>query len=136
MKTLLKILLFVSTLCILLIGSHSAMAGVSAKEAEKLDDLLAQTDFFSRLKLLRKWGILDNKTVETLNQAKQVRNGFAHVWGIDEVLYKEKPIEQNFETFKKDTEEIWGKLVEVYSVEQKKYNIDEIFGRIRKQNKK
>jgi len=40
MKTLLKILLFVSTLCILLIGSHSAMAGVSAKEAEKLKTTL------------------------------------------------------------------------------------------------
>ena len=112
------------------------LLGANEEGAEKLDDLLAQADFFSRLKLLRKWKSLNNKTVEMLNQAKQVRNGFAHAWGIEEVLYKEKPIEENFETFKKDMEEIWRALVEVYSVEQKKYDIDEIFEKIRRQNKK
>ena len=40
MKTLIKSLLFISTFCVLLIGTHAAMAGVSAKEAEKLKTTL------------------------------------------------------------------------------------------------
>ncbi len=112
------------------------LLGANAKEAEKLDDLLAYVDFFSRLRILGKWGILDNKTVEMLNQAKQVRNGFAHAWGVEEVLYKEKPIGQNFEVFKKDMEQIWKELVGAYSVEQKRYDIPGIFQRIREYNEK
>ncbi|MCP4647662.1 MAG: hypothetical protein GY852_08000 [bacterium] len=109
--------------------------GANSDGAEKLDDLLAQVDFFSRLRVLRKWGVLENKTVEMVNQTKQVRNGFAHAWGTEEVSYKEKPIGGNFEVFKKDMEEIWKALVDVYSVEQKKYDVSEIFGRIRGENK-
>ncbi len=112
------------------------LLGANARDSEKLDDLLAYVDFFGRLKLLKKWGILDNGTVEMLNQTKQVRNGFAHAWGVEEILYKEKPIGKNFETFKKDMEKIWDALVEVYSKEQKKYDVDEIFENIRKYNKK
>ena len=111
------------------------MLGANSEEAEKLDDVLAYVDFFSRLRLLRKWGVLENKTVEMVNQTKQVRNGFAHAWGTEEVLYKEKPIEENFENFKKDMEEIWGSLVGIYSVEQKKYDVPGIFNRIREENK-
>jgi hypothetical protein len=111
------------------------MLGANSEEAEKLDDVLAYVDFFSRLKLLRKWGVLENKTVEMVNQTKQVRNGFAHAWGTEEVLYKEKPIEENFGVFKKDMEEIWKALVDVYSLEQKKYDVPGIFNRIREENR-
>jgi len=40
MKTLIKSLLFIGILCALLVGSHAAMAGVSAEEAEKLKTTL------------------------------------------------------------------------------------------------
>lgn len=109
--------------------------GPNSREAGKLDDLLGHVDLFSRLRMLRKWGVLDNNTVEMLNQAKQVRNGFAHAWGNEEVLYKEKPIEENFVGFTRDMEEIWKALVDVYSVEQKKYDVAAIFRRIREENK-
>lgn len=108
--------------------------GANSEEAGKLDGVLGYVDFFGRLRLLRKWGVLSNNTVEMLNQAKQVRNGFAHAWGTEEVLYKEKPIKENFGEFKKDMEEIWKGLVEVYSVEQKKYDVSGIFRRIREEN--
>ena len=110
------------------------LLGANNQESAKLDDALAYVDFFSRLRLLKKWGILDNSTVEMLNQTKQVRNGFAHAWGVEEILYKEKPIEKNFQAFTLDMEKIWEALVEVYMVEQKKYDIDSIFDKIRKEN--
>ena len=109
--------------------------GANSEEAEKLEDVLAYVDFFSRLRLLKRWGVLENKTVEMVNQTKQVRNGFAHAWGTEEVMYKEKPIEENFGRFKQDMEEIWKALVDVYSVEQKKYDVQGIFRRIREENK-
>ncbi|MBD3397874.1 hypothetical protein GF412_01855 [Candidatus Micrarchaeota archaeon] len=111
------------------------LLGANSAEAGKLDDLLGNVDFFSRLKMLRKWGALDNKTVEMVNQTRQVRNGFAHAWGTAEVRYKEKPIEENFGKFKQDMEEIWKALVDVYSIEQKKYDVSGIFRRIREENK-
>jgi hypothetical protein len=109
--------------------------GPNSAKAEKLDDVLGHVDFFSRLRMLRRWGLLENKTVEMLNQAKQVRNGFAHAWGTEEVFYKEKPVEENFGEFKRDMEEAWKALIGVYSVEQKKYDVAAIFRRIREENR-
>lgn len=111
------------------------MLGAGSAEAYRMDDVLAQIDFFGRLRLLRKWGVLDGRLVESLNQAKQVRNGFAHSWGVEEVLYKEKPVEENFGAFKKDMKEAWGGLVEVYKEKQKKYDVRKIFGEIREYNR-
>ena len=110
--------------------------GANSKNAEMMDDLLSGIDLFGRVKLLRKWGMLENKHAEMLNQARQVRNGFAHAWGVEEVLYKEKPIEKNFHLFKKDMEGIWEALVAAYSLEQKKYDVSGIFREIQEYNEK
>lgn len=110
--------------------------GPNSENAEKMDDILSGLDLFGRVKLLKRWGMLDNKHAEMLNQARQARNGFAHAWGTEEVLYKEKPIEKTFPQFKKDMEEIWEALVAAYSLEQKKYDISGIFEEIRKHNEK
>jgi len=111
------------------------LLGANSKEADKLDEVLIQIDLFSRLKLLKKWKILNNKTVEKINQTKQVRNSFAHAWGVEDVKYKNKPIKENFEEFKKDMLEIWEDLERIYSIEQKKYDINEIFKLMRKEDK-
>lgn len=112
------------------------LLGPNSEKSEMLDEILERSDFFSRIKILEKFGIIDHSLVNALNETRQVRNGFAHSWEIHEVYYKEKPIESNFPLFKGDMEKIWAGLVAVYSKEQKKYDVDRIFEEIREFNRK
>lgn len=98
-----------------------------------LDELLVNTDLFSRIKLLEKWGIIDKKLSELLMQTKGVRNGLAHAWSESEVQYKGEKLETNFSVFKKDFETIWHTLSGTYATEQERI-LPNVIERIKKLN--
>ena len=62
--------------------------GANSDKGKNLDDILENVDLFSRIRLLNKWGIIDKSVNGKLMHVKQVRNGFAHAWGKEEVRYK------------------------------------------------
>lgn len=57
---------------------------------------------------------------------KQVRNGLAHEWLIEEVLFRNKPLKHNFEEFKRYLSESWMTLLNRYQEVQKVVDIDAI----------
>ncbi|TKJ44966.1 hypothetical protein CEE35_05790 [Candidatus Aerophobetes bacterium Ae_b3b] len=108
------------------------LLGPSHKKGQILDDILQYVDFFSRVRFLKEWDIIDNHLSNLLYQTKQVRNGFAHSWSEDEIKYKGKLIKNNFSDFKQDLEEAWRRLVEIYKKEQEKIDIDKFIDSILK----
>jgi hypothetical protein len=111
------------------------MLGSRSEKALMLDHILEHVDFFSRIKLLNKWNIIDKKMMSLFMETKQVRNGLAHKWHINEVKYKDKKFKKNFQTFKNDIEEIWKELIEIYKSEQDKIDVNSILKEIELINK-
>ena len=108
--------------------------GPNSPKGLLLDDILENVDFFSRIRILNKWNVIDNALLGLLLQTKQVRNGFAHAWDESEVMYKAKPIRKMFAQFKKDMEQIWKKLLEIYKIEQAKIDIESIIRQLKEEN--
>lgn len=101
---------------------QAKLLGLFSPNAPLLEDVLEYVDFFSRIKLIQEWAIIDKKTdkelVSIIMELKQVRNGLAHKWKESEVNYKGEKLTQNFEYFKQDLEKVWIGLVTVYMKEQ------------------
>ena len=100
-----------------------------------LDKLLEKTDLFNRISILKEMNIIDQKTYEKILKIKNVRNGFAHLWGNNEVKYGKTPLKACFSEFKNDAEEVWNFLEKIYKEEQNKIDFDEIFKEIESFNK-
>ncbi|MBN2454050.1 hypothetical protein JXB11_00740 [Candidatus Woesearchaeota archaeon] len=112
------------------------LLGFYSKKTHLLDALLDSTDFYSKIRVLRKWKLINGKLEGKIIAAKEVRNGFAHNWDKYEVVYKEKLITHNFAEFKKDMEEIFDELLVCYNKEQKKLDMDKIIKKIKDFDKK
>lgn len=106
--------------------------GLNSDKNFMLDDILEYVDFFSRVKILRQWNIIDGTLSDLLMQTKQVRNGFAHAWDASEVSYKGYLITASFAEFKKDMEQIWKQLVTIYNDEFQKIDKQKIIDEISK----
>lgn len=91
-----------------------------------LDDILEKIDLFSRLNLMKEWGVIDETQYGHLMALKQVRNGLAHEWLIEEVMFRNKPLRDNFEEFKRYLGESWMMLLSRYQEVQKIVDIDAI----------
>ena len=103
-----------------------------------LDAILENVDFFSRIKLLFDWNIIDKETEEYLMKTKQVRNGLAHKWSESEVNYNGKPIKLtllqagrpydggSFNEFKNDMKIILASLWRAYKTEQKNLDLPKL----------
>jgi len=91
--------------------------------------LLDYIDFFTKIKLLNKWKLINNKEKNAIIELVQVRNGFAHSFMENGIFYKGINIHKNFKEFKKDLSEVWIYLSEEY----KKYqpNIDELINSLK-----
>ncbi len=105
---------------------------VNSDDGYMLDDLLENVDLFTRVKLLNKWKIIDNRLKELIIQTKQVRNGFAHAWDKAEVYYKGKQIQTNLSQFRNDMHKILDKLIDIYMKEQEKIDVEAIIENIKK----
>jgi len=79
-----------------------------------LEDLLVNVDLFSRIRLLFDWTLIDQNTKELLLQLKNPRNQLAHSFGVDEVKYKNKNLELNFNEFKQDLSDALKQLYNLY----------------------
>lgn len=101
--------------------------GFLSKRVFLIDEILQNVEFFSRIRILQKWGILDNSETNNIIQLKQVRNGFAHKWSASDIMYKGKSLEDkaNFEIFRKDLINVWNMIIEKYILEEEK-NIEYI----------
>ena len=69
----------------------------------------------------------DNKLKQKLLDLNKVRNSFAHSWITAEIEYNGKSIDTCFDKFKDNLLETWNLLKGVYSIEQDKIKLDEIF---------
>lgn len=104
------------------------LLGPSAGEKRiMLDDVLENVNFFSRIKLLRKWNIIDKRLHKLLMKIKSVRNGLAHVWDIKEINYEKVSLENNFHKFKEDITLVWANLIDSYKKEQEKIDLKPIY---------
>lgn len=80
------------------------------------EDLTEKISLAQKLQLLRKWGLISQKTLGKLHKLKNVRNVLAHSWHIKNAVYgKDKTLKNNFPQFQEDIKEIWKKLVNVYN---------------------
>ena len=95
-----------------------------------IGDILEYVDFFNRVSLLRKWGIIDNSLFDSFIQVKQVRNGLAHAWDENEIDFRGSPLRINFNNFKTEMEKVWERMIDVYNIEFKKINIDKLINQI------
>jgi hypothetical protein len=96
-----------------------------------LDDILDNIDLFSRVKILNKWKLINSKLKNLLTQTKQVRNGFAHVWEKEEILYDGKKIKENFPKFKEDISNVCVQLLETYKLLQDKIDFEALINKIK-----
>jgi len=110
------------------------MLGPNSDKGYILDKILENIDFFSRIRLLNDFGIIDSSLLNKLMQTKQVRNGFAHAWDEKEVIYKGDLIKARFSEFKQDLETIWKNLLDLYKNEQEKIDIRRIINQLNELN--
>lgn len=96
-----------------------------------LDDVLDNIDLSSRVKILNKWQLINNNLKELLMQTRKIRNGFAHVWDIDDIDYHKKKIKENFPKFKEDISNICSKLLDIYKSLQDKIDFETLINRIK-----
>lgn len=95
--------------------NQSLISSLSPPDATKLERVLDQVDLFSKIRLLREWDLIDGKTSDLLIKLKEVRNGFAHNWEVEKVLYRGKPITENFAPFKTDASKAFDALIDLYN---------------------
>lgn len=105
---------------------HLLVIDYSEFKRGMFNDVLENVSLHRRIELIVKWGLIEGKEGNKLQQLKSVRNGFAHAWNDKEVFYKGKCIQENFDEFKEDLKESWLVLVDVYKQQQKKIDLDEI----------
>ncbi len=99
---------------------------------KKFEQILDTIDFFSKIRLLNQWSLIDNTLNGKLTSLRKVRNGFAHVWNIEEVKYKNKPILENISKFKEDAREVFVSLVKIYN--RGEINLDVLIEKLKLKN--
>jgi hypothetical protein len=95
-----------------------------------LDSLLENIDLFSRVKILNKWKLVNNKLYDLVIKTKEVRNGFAHAWDKDEVYYYKIKIKDNFIKFKEDMSNVCSQLLDIYKKLQDRIDFETLINRI------
>jgi hypothetical protein len=118
-----KIEFFLNEIIILTVLGFKMEDGVYDKNI-LLGDILDNVDLFSKVRMLNKWKILNNDLLNLFMQIRQVRNGFAHVWDKDEILYRGIKIKNNFNKFKEDVSKVCFQLLEIYKSLQDKIDFD------------
>ncbi len=111
---------------------QAKLLGLFSPKADYLGDILEYVDFFSRMKILEQWDIIDKEIRGIIQEMKQVRNGLAHKWKQSEVNYKGKVLGDNFDSFKRDLEKVFKKLIDMH-INQENDDIDSLIEYLKKQ---
>jgi len=99
---------------------------------EVLDDLLENIDLFTKTKILNKWERIDNQTKEKILKCREVRNGFAHKWSVEEIRYKDNPLKIVFPNFQQDLINVWKALILAYQKQLSSLDLDKLLGLLKK----
>ncbi len=114
--------------------------GYEVEKGEMMIDIISAVPVNRKISSLKKWKVIDTDLSKTLNALFEVRNGFAHKFSIEEITYKNRPMnkfvnEGTFEKFRKDLEKSWKGLIKAYIKEQNRVDFQEIETAIRKENR-
>jgi hypothetical protein len=104
---------------------QAKLLGLLSEKAYDFDDLLQKINFRAKIGLLKKWHVIDRNLNRRINKIQDLRNQFAHSWSEHDIFYEVSegnllPISQNIEAFKKDAEEVWVRLIDIYTQEENK----------------
>lgn len=113
--------------------------GYEVEKSEMMLDIISSVPVNRKITSLKKWKVIDSNFSKMMLKLFDVRNGFAHKFSIEEITYKNKPMNRylntgNFENFSKDLERAWKQLIKCYIKEQNKIDFQEIEAVIRNEN--
>jgi hypothetical protein len=100
---------------------QAKMLGLFSDKAYHFDGILENIDFWRRVILLRRWGVIDKDEIKKIEKIKCVRNELAHLWSEKEVSYENGSISDNIEKFRDDAGKVWTSLISKYMVEEEKH---------------
>lgn len=103
------------------------------EKSDRLEEVLEGVDFFLKIRLLRKWGIIDKRTASLLDKARIARNGCAHAWDLNEVSYRGRPVRESLDQFRSDLLDIWSGLLEAYRTVQDHIDVEKIIAELSRQ---
>jgi hypothetical protein len=96
-----------------------------------LDDMLENIDLFNRVKMLKKWNLIDKNLNKLLTKIREVRNGFAHTWDINAIEYSKGKIKDNFSKFREDISSVCSQLLEIYKSLQDEMDFETLIKKIK-----
>src|SRR6185312_9799782 len=110
--------------------------GYEVEKSEMMADLISSVPVNRKISFLKKWNFIDSGLSKTLIALFDVRNGFAHKSSVDEITYKNKPMEKywnkgTFEEFSRDLSKSWQQLIKLYITEQDKIDFKNLMSIIR-----
>ena len=94
--------------------------GLFSEKAYEFDDLLEKINFEQKVRLVKKWGIINDKLRERIEHIFALRNQLAHRWDEREAFYEKVSLIENFEKFKVDGESVWVDVVQTFMAEEEK----------------
>jgi hypothetical protein len=100
--------------------------GPNSEKSIMFDNILESINFPTKLRLLKDWGIIDNRLIRLIEKTRRVRNALAHKWSIFEVRFNNRPLRDTFEDFRNDMTSIWEQIIDIYQNEQEKIDIESI----------
>lgn len=104
-------------------------------------DIVDSINFSQRIKFIESWKLIKNKEsiklFEKIYNLKQIRNQVAHFINIDEISYNDKLLKNEFNNFKKDIDDVWMILLDIYnSIRNQESFIDHMIARLNKEKDK
>jgi hypothetical protein len=100
---------------------QTLVIGYDLERSYKLDAILENIPFVTRLRMLKEWGLFhgyDDKVFYKIKNVMDVRNRLAHRWSPTEAEYRNKSLSENFRMFKDDLKESINTLIDIYGREQ------------------
>ena len=93
-------------------------------------DIIIKISITARISLLNDWKIIGNNFAKKLKTLFVVRNGFAHKFNVRDIIYGRTELNKSFDIFTSDLRDAWSQLVQIYSEEQEKIDVEKIIKEI------
>lgn len=100
---------------------QTLVIGYDLPRSYKLDTILENVPFATRLYLLKEWGLFqgyDDRVFYKIKNVMNVRNRIAHQWSPAEAEYGSKSLSENFRMFKGDLRDSINTIIDIYGKEQ------------------
>jgi len=102
--------------------------GFEFETNERWIDLISRFQLDARIRILNDWNVIDSDLRKELKPLVDVRNALSHRFTEQEVMYNGKYLEERgvLQKLSENLSNAWKKLVQIYSVEQNKINIEDV----------